>query len=401
MAERVRALCAFLEERYGGDAARIWREAASGEDLRARLGELPGFGEMKVRTVMTLLARQFGVQPPGIEALLPDHPTLGDVRTAEELAAYQAHKRAAKAARRAAAADARLTHDARRSVFDYFRALDGLADEEREIHATVRAFVDEAIVPNVQGWWDADTLPRELITQMGELGILGPTTPAEYGGSGISSTAYGLICYELERGDSGVRSSASVQGSLVMYPIYAYGSEEQKRRYLPELASGAIVGCFGLTESDGGSDPGAMRTRARRDGDDYVLNGSKMWITNSPQADVAVVWAKDDDDVIQGFLVESDATGLQRPGHAQQGEPAREHHRRDRARGRARAGVGALPGRRAASSTRSAASRRRATASPGARSARSRPRSPHRSSTRRRARRSGARSPRASSCSRS
>ena len=198
-------------------------------------------------------------------------------------------------------------------MFDYFRALDGLADEEREIHATVRAFVDEAIVPNVQGWWDGDTLPRELITQMGELGILGPTTPAEYGGSGISSTAYGLICYELERGDSGVRSSASVQGSLVMYPIYAYGSEEQKRRYLPELASGAIVGCFGLTESDGGSDPGAMRTRARRDGDGYVLNGSKMWITNSPQADVAVVWAKDDDGVVQGFLVESDATGFSAP----------------------------------------------------------------------------------------
>ena len=118
-------------------------------------------------------------------------------------------------------------------MFDYFRALDGLTDEEREIHATVRAFVDEAIVPHVQGWWDADTLPRELITQMGELGILGPTTPAEYGGSGISSTAYGLICYELERGDSGVRSSASVQGSLVMYPIYAYGSEEQKRATCP------------------------------------------------------------------------------------------------------------------------------------------------------------------------
>ena len=397
MAERVRALCAFIEERYDGDAARIWREAASGEDLRARLGELPGFGEMKVRTVMTLLARQFGVQPPGIEALLPDHPTLGDVRTAEELAAYQAHKRVAEG--RTARGGSRPA--VRRSVFDYFRALDGLADEEREIHATVRAFVDEAIVPNVQGWWDGDTLPRELITQMGELGILGPTTPAEYGGSGISSTAYGLICYELERGDSGVRSSASVQGSLVMYPIYAYGSEEQKRTYLPELASGTIVGCFGLTESDGGSDPGAMRTRARRDGDDYVLNGSKMWITNSPLADVAVVWAKDDDDVIQGFLVESDCDRLQRPGHAQQGEPAREHHRRDRARGRARAGRRRASPSTAGSSTRSAASPRPATASPGARSARSRRASPRRSSTRRRARRSGARSPPGSSSSRS
>src|SRR4029079_14353492 len=135
---------------------------------------------------------------------------------------------------------------------------------------------------------------------MRELRILGATPPAEYGGSGISSTAYGLICYELERGDSGVRSSASVQGSLVMYPIYAYVSEEQKRRYLPELASGAIVGCFGLTESDGGSDPGAMRTRARRDGDGYVLNGSKMWITNSPQADVAGVWAQERQRVLPG-----------------------------------------------------------------------------------------------------
>jgi glutaryl-CoA dehydrogenase len=198
-------------------------------------------------------------------------------------------------------------------VFDYFNALAGLTDEEREIHTTVRAFVDDAIVPHVQGWWDADTLPRELITQMGELGILGPTTPAAYGGNEISSTAYGLICYELERGDSGVRSSASVQGSLVMYPIYAYGSEEQKRRYLPELAAGAIVGCFGLTESDGGSDPGAMRTRARRDGSGWVLNGSKMWITNSPQADVAVVWAKDDDDVVQGFLVEAGSPGFSAP----------------------------------------------------------------------------------------
>ena len=231
-------------------------------------------------------------------------------------------------------------------MFDYFRALDGLTDEERDIHATVRAFVDEAIVPHVQGWWDADTLPRELITQMGELGILGPTTPAAYGGSEISSTAYGLICYELERGDSGVRSSASVQGSLVMYPIYAYGSEEQKQRYLPELASGKIVGCFGLTESDGGSDPGAMRTRARRDGDEWVLNGSKMWITNSPQADVALVWAKDDDDVVQGFLVEAGTERLQRAGHAQEGQPAREHHGRARARGRARPRLRALPRRR-------------------------------------------------------
>jgi glutaryl-CoA dehydrogenase len=198
-------------------------------------------------------------------------------------------------------------------MFDFFRVLETLTPEERDIHAAVRAFVDDEVVPNVQGWWNADTLPRELLGAMGELGILGPTTPEEYGGAGISSTAYGLICYELERGDSGVRSSASVQGSLVMYPILAYGSEEQKRRWLPELATGARVGCFGLTESDGGSDPGAMRTRAVRDGDGWVLNGSKMWITNSPIADVAVVWAADDERVIHGFLVEAGTTGFSAP----------------------------------------------------------------------------------------
>ncbi len=272
-------------------------------------------------------------------------------------------------------------------MFDYFRALDGLADEEREIHATVRAFVDEAIVPNVQGWWDGDTLPRELITQMGELGILGPTTPAEYGGSGISSTAYGLICYELERGDRGVRSSASVQGSLVMYPIYAYGSEEQKRRYLPELASGAIVGCFGLTESDGGSDPGAMRTRARRDGDGWVLNGSKMWITNSPHGRRRRRLGQGRRRRRPGVPRRAGRARLQRPGHPQQDEPACQHHRRDRARG-VRVPASARFPVAAGSSTRSAASRRRATASPGARSASLETVSPRRSSTRRRARRS-------------
>jgi glutaryl-CoA dehydrogenase len=170
----------------------------------------------------------------------------------------------------------------------------------------------------VQGWWDEGTLPRELITTMGEMGFLGPTTPAEYGGAGVSSTAYGLICYELERADSGVRSSASVQGSLVMYPIYAYGSEDQKKKYLPELASGRMVGCFGLTESDGGSDPGAMRTKAVRDGDSYILNGAKMWITNSPIANIAVVWArtletKDDEGTIRGFIVPMDTKGVSAP----------------------------------------------------------------------------------------
>ncbi len=201
-------------------------------------------------------------------------------------------------------------------MFDYFKALETLSSDEKDIHALAREFVDKEILPNIQSWWDEGTLPRELISKMGELGFLGPTTPEEFGGAGISSTAYGLICYELERADSGVRSSASVQGSLVMYPIYAYGSDEQKRKYLPELASGRMVGCFGLTESEGGSDPAAMRTRAVKDGNDYVLNGSKMWITNSPIADIAVVWAKLNDngqDMIRGFVVPTDTNGFSAP----------------------------------------------------------------------------------------
>jgi glutaryl-CoA dehydrogenase len=203
-------------------------------------------------------------------------------------------------------------------MFDYFRVLENLSDEDRDIHRAAREFVDKEIIPHVQGWWNTDTLPRQLLTQMGEMGFLGPTTPPEYGGAGVSSTAYGLICYELERADSGVRSSGSVQGSLVMYPINAYGSEEQKKKYLPELASGKLVGCFGLTEADGGSDPGAMRTRADRDGDHYVINGSKMWITSSPISDIAIVWArtfesKDDKGTIRGFIVPMDTKGASAP----------------------------------------------------------------------------------------
>ena len=150
-----------------------------------------------------------------------------------------------------------------------------------------------------------DASRAHLIPQFGELGLLGSTLPAEYGGAEVDSVAYGLIQYELERGDSGLRSFASVMSGLVMYPIFRYGSDAQRKTWLPELTSGRKIGCFGLTESEGGSDPGAMRTRARKDGDSYVLNGSKMWITNSPIADVAVVWAKDDDDVVRGFLVEA------------------------------------------------------------------------------------------------
>ena len=203
-------------------------------------------------------------------------------------------------------------------MFDYFKMLDLVSPDERDIHAATRKFVDAEIIPHIGEWWEHESAPtRELMRKMGSLGLLGPTTPEQYGGAGTSYTAYGLICYELERADSGLRSAASVQGSLVMHPINEYGSEEQKKQWLPGLASGELIGCFGLTEPDGGSDPGGMRTRARKDGGDYVLNGSKMWITNSPLADVAVVWAKDDEDVVRGFIVPRDTKGFSTPkiGH--------------------------------------------------------------------------------------
>ena len=188
-----------------------------------------------------------------------------------------------------------------------------LTDEQKAIRDTVRSFVDSEVLPGIRQWWDEGSFPTHLIPQFGELGLLGSTLPSEYGGAEVDSVAYGLIQYELERGDSGLRSFASVMSGLVMYPIHRYGSDEQRKTWLPELTSGRKIGCFGLTESDGGSDPGAMRTRARKDGDSYVLNGSKMWITNSPIADVALVWAKDDDDVVRGFLVESGTQGFSAP----------------------------------------------------------------------------------------
>jgi glutaryl-CoA dehydrogenase len=188
-----------------------------------------------------------------------------------------------------------------------------LTDEQKAIRDTVRSFIDSEVLPGIREWWDEGSFPTQLIPQFGELGLLGSTLPSEYGGAEVDNVAYGLIQYELERGDSGLRSFASVMSGLVMYPIYRYGSDEQRKTWLPELTSGRKIGCFGLTESDGGSDPGAMRTRARKDGDSYVLNGSKMWITNSPIADVALVWAKDDDDVVRGFLVEAGTSGFSAP----------------------------------------------------------------------------------------
>ncbi|AWN22678.1 acyl-CoA dehydrogenase [Deinococcus irradiatisoli] len=203
-------------------------------------------------------------------------------------------------------------------MLDYFQARSLLGADEQLVMQSVRAYVDDKLMPQIAGWWDDAELPvREVMKELGNQGLLGPTTPEEYGGSEASYSAYGAMMYELERCDSGLRSAASVQGSLVMYPINTYGSEEQKRQYLPGLAAGDLIGCFGLTEPDGGSDPGAMRTRARKDGGDYVLNGNKMWITNSPVADLAVVWAKLEDetgkDVVRGFIVPRDARGFSTP----------------------------------------------------------------------------------------
>ena len=198
-------------------------------------------------------------------------------------------------------------------MLDFFAVGGLLTPEQRAIQQTTRTFVDREVLPGIREWWDTDTFPLHLVKKFAELGVFGANLPEEYGCAGVDNVAYGLIQYELERGDSGLRSFSSVQSALVMYPIYSYGSEEQKRRYLPELAAGRLIGCFGLTESDGGSDPGAMRTRARRDGAGWVLNGAKMWITNSPIAQIAIIWAKDDEGVVRGFIVSTDTPGFSAP----------------------------------------------------------------------------------------
>ena len=185
-----------------------------------------------------------------------------------------------------------------------------LTDEELLIQKTANQFVAEEFNPIVNEYYEKGSFPLDLIPKMGELGFFGATLPKKYGGSEITSTAYGLIMQELEKGDSGLRSVCSVQGSLVMFPIYQYGTEEQKEKWLPLLASGKAIGCFGLTESNHGSDPAGMLTRAKRDGDDWIINGSKMWITNGSIADIAVVWARDEDNVIRGFLLEKGMDGF-------------------------------------------------------------------------------------------
>lgn len=196
-------------------------------------------------------------------------------------------------------------------MLDYYQILDMLSPEDRQTQSVVRNFMEAEAAPGILDWWEAGEFPQHLIPKLGEMGFLGANLPTEYGASGINNVAYGLIMYELERIDSGFRSFASVQGALVMYPIYRYGSEEQKRKYLPKLAAGQMVGCFGLTEHDGGSDPGAMKTRARRDGESYILSGVKMWITNGSISDIAIIWARDDNDVVCGFIVPTDTPGFQ------------------------------------------------------------------------------------------
>ncbi|RDZ54215.1 acyl-CoA dehydrogenase [Haloferax sp. Atlit-6N] len=197
-------------------------------------------------------------------------------------------------------------------MLDYLGLEGDLTGEEKLVRDEARRFVDEQVKPDIGEHYEAGTFPTELIPQMGELGFYAPNLDG-YGLPGLGERAYGLLMQELEAGDSGLRSMASVQGSLVIFPIHAYGSDEQKQRWLPKLGSGEAVGCFGLTEPQHGSDPSGMETRAERDADGYVLNGSKTWITNSPIADVAVVWARDvsaEGSPVRGFLVETDRNGV-------------------------------------------------------------------------------------------
>jgi glutaryl-CoA dehydrogenase len=196
--------------------------------------------------------------------------------------------------------------------FDLLKLSDLLTEDERDVQRSVRAMVTEHVTPHIADWYEQGTLPaRELAKEFGKLGVLGMHLEG-YGCAGMNATAYGVACLEIEAADSGVRSMVSVQGSLAMFAIWKFGSEEQKTEWLPRMAAGEAIGCFGLTEPDHGSDPGNMRTHARRDGDDWVLNGAKMWITNGSVADVAIVWAQTDDGV-RGFVVPTDTPGFSAP----------------------------------------------------------------------------------------
>jgi glutaryl-CoA dehydrogenase len=193
---------------------------------------------------------------------------------------------------------------------DFYNLSELLTDEELLIQQTANEFVKTEFMPLIRENYENGTFPMELIPKLGELGFMGSSLPEQSGGAGVSNVAYGLILHELERGDSGLRSFASVQGSLVMYPIHAYGSDDQKAKWLPGLGAGDLIGCFGLTEPNFGSNPGGMVTRCKREGDDWIINGNKMWITNGSLADVALVWARDEEGVVRGFLLEKGMDGF-------------------------------------------------------------------------------------------
>lgn len=196
---------------------------------------------------------------------------------------------------------------------DFLDLDDLLTEEHKLIRSSIRDFVKREISPYIEEWAQKAHFPEEIVKKFGDVGAFGPQIPEEYGGGGLDYIAYGLIMQEIERGDSGMRSTASVQGSLVMYPIYKFGSEEQKQKYLPKLASGEMLGCFGLTEPDHGSNPSGMVTNFKDMGDHYLLNGAKMWISNSPKADIAVVWAKNEEGRIHGLIVERGMEGFSTP----------------------------------------------------------------------------------------
>ncbi len=196
---------------------------------------------------------------------------------------------------------------------DYYQLDELLTDEHKLIRSSVRDWVKKELTPIIEDYAQRAEFPKQLIKGLAEIGAFGPTIPVEYGGAGLDYMSYGIIMQEIERGDSGIRSTSSVQGSLVMYPIYTYGSEEQRMKYLPKLASGEMIGCFGLTEPDHGSNPGGMTTNFKDAGDHYVLNGAKMWISNAPFADIAVVWAKDETGKIKGLIVERGMEGFTTP----------------------------------------------------------------------------------------
>ena len=196
---------------------------------------------------------------------------------------------------------------------DYFFVDELLTDEQKLIRDSVRTYVKQHISPIIEDYAQRAEFPRHIVKELGDLGCFGPTVPQQYGGGGLDYISYGLMMQELERGDSGVRSTASVQGSLVMFPIYAYGSKEQRSKYLPKLASGEWLGCFGLTEPNHGSDPGGMLSNFTDAGDHVILNGAKMWISNAPFADVAVVWAKDEEGYVRGLIIERGMEGFSTP----------------------------------------------------------------------------------------